>query len=254
MSEVRNGPHDLGGVSGFGPIDRTPDTAAYPEGWEGRCIAAIVATMAGGAYNVDEFRARIEELPPAAHFAMGYYRRWFHSLERNLLTHGVLTREEIAARQEEIGAGGQGVARGGEAAARGGEAAARGGTADADDRRDPGLLATVEALLRDGGPLVRELDAAPRFAVGDRVRTRRIVVERLGEQHTRLPGYAQERCGVVECRYPPMTLPDASVAGEDRADFLYAVSFAAADLWLDGEPGVRVSADLFESYLEAEED
>jgi nitrile hydratase len=161
-------------------------------------------------------------------------------MERNLALHGILSQAEIAARAEEL-------------AREGGDGSGDGGsTGAAADRSDPQLLATVEALLRDGGPLVRELDGEPRFAVGDRVRTRRIVVQQLGEQHTRLPGYAQERVGVVERRYPPMTLPDANVAGEDRADFLYAVSFAASDLWPDGAPDVRVSADLFESYLEPE--
>jgi nitrile hydratase beta subunit len=231
MSGVRNGPHDLGGALGFGAIDPRPDVALYPEGWEGRCIAAIIATMAAGAYNVDEWRARMEELPAAAQFAMGYYRRWFYTLERNLVLHDVLGEAEIDARAAALAAG----------------------ATPPPQRRDPELLATIESLLREGAPLVRALDAEPRFAVGARVRTRRILVERRGEQHTRMPGYVQERPGVVERRYPAMTLPDASVRGEDRAEFLYAVSFAASDLWPDGAADVRVSADLFESYLVEEE-
>jgi nitrile hydratase len=226
------GTHDIGGRAGFGSVDRTPDAALYPEGWEGRCIAAIIATMAGGLYNVDEWRARIEELPPAAHFAMGYYRRWFHTLERNLTLHDVLTTAEIDARAQAL---------------------ARGEADPAPDREDPEQLAMIEALLRDGAPLVRPASAPPRFAVGDRVRTRRIVVERPGVQHTRLPGYLQERVGVVERVHPPMTLPDANVHGVDRVDHLYAVAFSASDLWPDAEPGVRVSGDLFETYLDPEE-
>ncbi|MCW2952091.1 MAG: Cobalt-containing nitrile hydratase subunit beta [Conexibacter sp.] len=227
---VRNGPHDLGGAPGFGPIDPRPDAELYPEGWEGRCIGAIVATMAAGAYNVDEWRARMEELPAAAQFAMGYYRRWFYTLERNLVLHDVLREAEIDARAAALGEGAPPPPR----------------------RRDPELLAAIERLLREGAPLARELAVPPRFAVGARVRTRRILVERRGEQHTRMPGYVQDRRGVVERRYPAMTLPDASVRGEDRAEFLYAVSFAASDLWPDGAADVRVSADLFESYLIAE--
>jgi nitrile hydratase len=227
-----NGPHDIGGALGFGPVDRTPDTAAYPEGWEGWCIGLVVATQAAGLYDVDRWRARIEELPPAAHFAMGYYRRWAHGMERNLVLTGTLSPLEIAQRMEALAAG---------------EAQVDSG------REDPELLASIEDLIREGAPLLGELDAPPRFAVGDRVRTRRLVVERPGEQHTRLPGYAQERPGVVEVVHPPMTLPDSRVAGEERVEHLYAVTFAASDLWPDGDPSVRVSSDLWESYLEPEE-
>ncbi len=229
---MQNGPHDVGGVKGFGAVDPTPDDAAYPEGWEGRCIAAIIASIGGGAFNVDEFRARIEELPPAAYWSMGYYRRWFHTLERNLLVHGTLTREQIGERLESLAAG----------------------HVDGGHREDPELLAAIDGLLRHGAPLHREVSDPPRFAPGDRVRTRRRPVERLGEQHTRLPGYAQERTGVVERSYPAMTLPDASAERDERAEYVYAVSFAASDLWPDGDPRTRVSVDVFESYIDPEED
>jgi nitrile hydratase len=43
-------------------------------------------------------------------------------------------------------------------------------------------------------------------------------------------------------------LPDAGAEGEVRREPLYAVEFAAADLWGDGDH--RVSLDLWESYLE----
>ncbi len=85
------------------------------------------------------------------------------------------------------------------------------------------------------------------------MRTRRIAIERRGEQHTRLPGYAQERPGVVEIVHPPMLLPDANVGGEERVEHLYAVRFAAGELWPDGASGATVCADLFESYLVPEE-
>lgn len=239
MSPLRNGPHDLGGVAGFGPIDPTPDAAPYPEGWEGRCIGAIIATMARGLYNVDQFRARIEELPPAAQFSMGYYRRWLHTLERNLTLAGVLDEAAIDARAQQLAAPGE-----------------AGAAASPPPEAEPALaelLETVETLLCDGGPLLRAAPAPPRFAVGARVRTRRIAIERRGEQHTRLPGYAQERAGVVAIVHPPMLLPDANVGGEERVEHLYAVRFAADELWPDGAPGATVCADLFESYLVPEE-
>lgn len=229
---MHNGPHDVGGVQGFGPVDPAPDLVAYPEGWEGRCIAAIIASVGGGAFNVDEFRARIEELPPAAYWSMGYYRRWFHTLERNLVVHGTLTEEQIEERLEAVAAG----------------------AGEPPARDDPELLAAIDEIIEHGGPLHREVPDPPRFAPGDRVRTRRLPIERLGEQHTRLPGYAQERSGIVERQYPAMVLPDANVVRDERAEYVYAVSFAASDLWPDGDPRSRVSVDVFESYIELEED
>jgi nitrile hydratase len=228
---MQNGPHDVGGVRGFGAVDPSPDDAAYPEGWEGACIAGIIAAIGAGAFNVDEFRARIEELPPAAYWSMGYYRRWFHTLERNLVLHGTLTEREIAARVEELSGGG----------------------AEPPRRDDPELFAAIDELLDHGAPLHREVPKPPLFAAGDRVRTKRLEVNRPGEEHTRLPGYAQGRSGVVERQYPAMTLPDANVRHEDVAEYVYAVSFAASDLWPDGDSRTRVSADLFESYMEPEE-
>lgn len=243
---MRNGPHDVGGAPGFGPIDIRPDGAPFPEGWEGRCVGAIIATLAQGLYNVDQFRARQEELPAAAQHSIGYYRRWLYTLERNLTLAGVLDAGAIERRALELA---------GDAA----PALATSLTAafppppDAAPRL-AALEATIDALIRDGGPLLRELPDPPRFAVGDRVRTRRIAVERLGEQHTRLPGYAQEKPGTIAIVHPPMILPDASVGGEERVDHLYAVHFDAAELWPDGTPGQRVSVDLFESYLVPEEE
>lgn len=228
---MHNGPHDVGGVRGFGPVQPEGDGPAYPEGWEGRCIAAIIASIGGEAFNVDEFRARIEELPPAAYWSMGYYRRWFHTLERNLVVHGALTEEQITERLEALAAG----------------------DAAMPAREEPEMLAAIDELIEHGAPLHREVPDPPRFAPGDRVHTRRMTIERLGEQHTRLPGYAQQRGGIVEHQYPAMVLPDANVQGDERAEYVYAVSFAASDLWPDGDPRSRVSVDVFESYIEPEE-
>ncbi|WP_320668738.1 nitrile hydratase subunit beta [Patulibacter defluvii] len=224
---VRNGPHDLGGALGLGPIDPRPDgPTPYPEGWEGHCIGLTIGTMAAGLYGVDEWRMRMEGLPAAAQFAMGYYRRWAYGLESCLEAHGVLTAAEIQDRASAVAAG-----------------------EGRDERRDPALLERVEGLLRDGGPLLRELPDPPRFAVGDVVRTGRIAVEAPGRSHTRLPGYAQDREGVVDLVHPPMALPDAAALGDDRTEHLYSVRFDAHAIWPDAEPGQSVSADLFESYL-----
>ncbi len=93
----------------------------------------------------------------------------------------------------------------------------------------------------------RKIDGAPVFAVGDRVRTKA-----LGSAgHTRLPGYARGRTGVIHACHGAHVLPDASARGEERAVPLYSVVFDAAELWPEaGGRRERIFIDLWESYLE----
>lgn len=87
-----------------------------------------------------------------------------------------------------------------------------------------------------------------RFAPGDRVLVRND--DPVG--HTRAPRYVRGHRGTVlacQGRYP---LPDAVVDGAEPADAtqpVYAVQFAAAELW--GQGAHSVTADLWEHYLEA---
>ncbi|MGW1490793.1 SH3-like domain-containing protein [Streptomyces sp. NBC_00191] len=85
-----------------------------------------------------------------------------------------------------------------------------------------------------------------RFAPGALVRT----VHHDPPHHTRLPRYARGKHGTVvepEGRTP---LPDIRSQGRDDApvEQVYAVRFAARDLWGDGDH--HVVLDLSESYLE----
>ncbi|MEU6125355.1 SH3-like domain-containing protein [Streptomyces sp. NPDC047123] len=85
-----------------------------------------------------------------------------------------------------------------------------------------------------------------RYAPGARVRT----VHRDPPHHTRLPRYARGKRGVVvepEGRHP---LADVRAQGRDDApvEQVYAVRFAARELWGEGDHDVVL--DLWESYLE----
>jgi nitrile hydratase len=80
---------------------------------------------------------------------------------------------------------------------------------------------------------------------GDRVRVR--VQDPPG--HTRAPRYVRGHVGVVVEQHGVHPLPDAVVAGSGPApEPVYAVRFAARDLWGDGDHSVTVN--LWESYLE----
>ncbi|MHB9851499.1 SH3-like domain-containing protein [Streptomyces krungchingensis] len=85
-----------------------------------------------------------------------------------------------------------------------------------------------------------------RFAPGDPVRT----YLHDPPHHTRLPRYARGKRGVVVETEGGAQLADVSAQGRDDApvEQVYAVRFAACDLW--GEGDHHVVLDLWESYLE----
>jgi nitrile hydratase len=87
----------------------------------------------------------------------------------------------------------------------------------------------------------------PRFAVGDRVRTRTVDPP----HHTRLPRYARGQVGEVVDVQGTWPLADDRARGfpDPRVEPVYTVRFPADDLW--GPPGGHwVHVELWESYLE----
>ncbi len=88
-----------------------------------------------------------------------------------------------------------------------------------------------------------------RFSAGDRVRVRADDPP----VHHRAPRYVRGRSGVVVEPEGRHALPDDVVAGREdpQPRMVYAVRFAAADLWGAGDHAVTV--DLWEPYLEPDE-
>ncbi|MFF1959447.1 SH3-like domain-containing protein [Streptomyces sp. NPDC058220] len=109
------------------------------------------------------------------------------------------------------------------------------------NERVAGEGAAGERAVRAAGGEARD-----RFAIGASVRT----LHHDPPHHTRLPRYARGKHGtIVE---PEGRAPLADINAQGRGDApveqVYAVSFAARELWGDGDH--RVVLDLFESYLE----
>ena len=219
-------PQDLGGRRGFGAVTVEKDEPVYHDRWEGTVIAGILATIMAGLYNVDQFRAGIDDLEPLSYITIGYYRRWLHTLEVNCVNAGVFSPEELEARIAEVAAG-----------------------APLPVHDDPRLQRALRALIEQGASKAREVAHEPRFRVGDRVRGRRFPDAR----HVRIPGYAQGQAGTVEVVHEAFVFPDTNLLGEgENPEYVYAVRFRARDLWPDAEESASVLADLWESYLEEE--
>lgn len=100
-----NGVHDLGGMQGFGPIEREEDEPVFHERWEGRVRAMTVIGLRIGLYNLDEFRWAVERMDPASYLSASYYEKWLDAIERLYVEKGVLGREEVQRRTRPVASG-----------------------------------------------------------------------------------------------------------------------------------------------------
>jgi nitrile hydratase len=216
-----NGPQDLGGQMGFGPIAPERDEPYFHAEWEKRALGLTLCAGALGAWNIDESRHARESLHPAIYYASSYYEIWIRALEVLLQRHGFVSAADLAA----------------------------------GDAVDPAATPKrvlkardVAAMLARGGPCDRQVDGPPRFGAGDRVRTKNFNPT----GHTRLPRYARGKEGVVETVHEGFVFPDSNAHGQgERPQRVYTVVFDGAEIWGEGaDPTLSVSVDAWESYLE----
>jgi nitrile hydratase beta subunit len=107
----------------------------------------------------------------------------------------------------------------------------------------------VLAAIKKGSPASRPALVPARFSVSDRVRTAAVQAE----HHTRLPGYARGKVGVIDRVHGVHVFPDTNAQGlSESPQWLYTVKFDAQELWGDGARASHciVSVDAFEPYLE----
>jgi len=96
---MARGHHDIGGLPGAGPIDRTEHQLSD---WEILADAVNQALGAKGIKRTDEMRRAREEMDSEAYRTMSYYERWIASMEAILIEKEILTKEEIDRRQAEF--------------------------------------------------------------------------------------------------------------------------------------------------------
>ncbi len=205
-----DGIHDLGGMQGFGRVDHSPSEPVFHASWE--AVARVLMGLVAGAADASggEFRHSIERMDPGQYLTSSYYEHWLTGAATLAVEHGLVTPEELAAR-----AGG------------------------AFPLSGPVLAPPVT----DAGPDRPE----PRFGVGARVRVR----DWHPAGHTRCPRYVRGKTGIVARLDRVHSLPDIEAHGQARRrEPTYSVRFEAADLWHDGQDGVAVHVDLWDSYLE----
>ena len=222
-----DGIHDLGGREGFGPVEHDGGSAPPLKRWEWAVFAMVRATARAGARrSTDQFRHAVERIAPFAYLTHGYYGRWLGGVENLLIEAGVTSADEI----------------------------------DQLQRSEPRSVAAApgEALPAHSGPAgtrrdasgesERTISAPAAFQVGDHILTAR----HGAPGHTRLPAYARGRRGRITADHGGWIFPDSNAhhLGEDPQR-LYSISFAGEELWgPSAEPGVTVSLDLFEPYVD----
>jgi nitrile hydratase len=210
---------DLGGQPGHGPVVPEPEGELWHEAFEPRALALTLAMGGTGSWNIDQSRAARETLPDYADLT--YYRIWLAALERLMAQRGLVGADEITA-----------------------------GRMLHPPRPLARTLAAgaVPAALARGSPTERPASTAARFAVGDAVRTRAGHVD----HHTRLPGYAQGKRGTVTRVHGVHVFADSHAQGQgEQPQWLYTVVFDGAVLWgADAQPGLQVSVDAWEPYLQ----
>ena len=214
---------DLGGLPGFGVVAPGLEGDMFHADWERQTLALTLAMGATGSWNIDQSRAARETLPD--YLELSYYQVWLAALEKLLQERSLATADEIrsgALHQPPLP-----VARVLQAQA-------------------------VSAALLKGSPVLRTPAQPARFSLGQHVRTRSAPAG----HHTRLPGYARGKRGVIERIHGVHVFADSQAQGlGEDPQWLYGVVMEEDQLWPEraragGTQGLKVSIDAWEPYLE----
>lgn len=224
MAKVDTSHADLGGAPGYGPVPYVADEPVFKEPWEGRAFALTLLSINRlSGQNLDAMRHALERVPPPEYTNDGYYGRWLKCAEIMLADSGV-----VAA----------------------GAAEARARRKLGEDVEEPPTPELHKPDYTPAGPgSLRQVEGAPKFAVGQRVRSKNLDPP----GHTRLPRYARGKVGVIERIQPSALLPDtnAHFLGEN-AQHVYGVAIDSHELFGPGAEAFKLRIDMFEDYLEAE--
>lgn len=220
-----NGIHDMGGMQGFGPVVVEPQELLFHADWEKRALALTLAMGATGQWNIDLSRSARESLPPAVYLGSSYYAIWLRGLEILMRERGLVDNSEL------------------ESGAMQSPAAPIARILQAAD---------VDAALARGTPTTRTAPHPARFCVGARVRARNMHPQ----GHTRLPRYVRGHSGTVALVHGAHVFADAHATRPlppflEQPHWLYTVVFDGQELWgPQADPGLQVSVDAWEPYLE----
>ena len=216
-----NGPHDMGGMQCYGPVEPETDEPVFHGDWEKRALAMTVGMGFAGKWNLDISRFARESLPPDFYLTKSYYQIWIAGLQKLMLEREMVSESELENGKLEV----------------------------------PGVevkrIVSAEEMpsaLAAGAPVDRDAMLEPGFAIGEQVRALNINPK----GHTRLPRYVRGKVGEIISVHGCHVFPDSNAKGEgENPEWLYSVSFDAQELFgLDVEEGNVVMVDCWGAYLE----
>jgi nitrile hydratase subunit beta len=216
-----NGVADMGGMHGFGPVDRSDDAGPFHDEWERRILGITFAALGAGLFNVDEIRRATESIDPITYLKSVYYQRWLYSTEALLQEKRVVSAAELVS----------------------------GHSATAAVNTAPPVTKEIARAILERGGTSRSAEGAPgRFRPGDVVVARNINPH----GHTRLPRYVRGRRGTVVLDHGIFALPDTNSAGLGlHPQHVYGVRFTARELWgPEASERDTLQIDLFDDYLD----
>jgi len=224
-----NGVHDIGGIDGFGVVERDTDEPVFHEPWERRVFGMSLTGAGTPPKSLDARRHELERLDPIQYLSSSYYERWLARMDAALIEAGILTRDEILRRMQEF---------------------AEDPDRPMPRREDPARADDIANAVRTGRPTARRVRHKPRFGIGDKIVTRNLNPH----GHTRLPRYVRGKRAVIVAHHGAHVFPDTNAHGlGENPQYLYTVRIAGRELWGDGaEPNESVLIDLWESYFEKE--
>ena len=216
-----NGGQDLGGMMGFGAIEREDNEPPFHSDWERRLFALTLAASAPGQWNIDMSRFARESLPPPQYLTSSYFEIWLAGLETLLAERGLVTSQELD----------------------------RGEVLETPIPDLPILKKdNVMAVQEAGVPADRPSTVDAAYSVGSAVRVRNLHPT----THTRMPRYVRGRQGEIKTVRGVHVFPDKNALGEGECPtWLYSVEFSGRELWGDSAATSQsVMVDLWEPYLE----
>lgn len=230
--------HNLGGIEALGPVDFEKRVFVQP--WETRIFGIHVAMMGlsnhlpvdsvptkfDSEWTWADLRKGAEAMHPFEYFKFRYYEKWLGGISGFFVSQGYVSEAELEEKTKEyLGAP---------------EAPLPGGG-------DTAIDAQIIKYLRVGDSPKRDIDAEPKFSVGDEV----VVKDQAPTDHTRLPGYLRNKRGVIDTVYDgAYTYFCKTSDGLGEPMPVYCVRFDPADIWGEMcEQGSVIYADIFETYI-----
>lgn len=210
-----DGPHDLGGKDGFGPID--VNAPPFREGWEERQWALTKNVPLPGG-TIDWWRHGIENMDPLAYQTEPYFVKWCLNELAHRIDQGVFTMDEVLTGQPE--------------------------TRPTTPATALDMAGVLERLRNNNTDFRVYMETPPAFALGNQVTTINTPVP----GHTRLPAYARGHTGTIIAHHGGHLYADEGAKGVHVGEHLYTVEFTAKELWGSDDTDT-ICLDLWEPYF-----